>query len=149
MCQPHVVIITRIFWLLCKAEHRKDIHRAELRGREQKMNETLQDYVLEIEWLVQLAYPGENHLFMDNFKTETFINGIRDPDIKFALKVESATGDGLINSLKQALRKVMDEKEAQDCVWLLGNSLPYMENQRRSGSQQHGEACIYCRRYCG
>ncbi|GBP02819.1 hypothetical protein EVAR_71251_1 [Eumeta japonica] len=60
-------------------EHRKEIHRVELRGRVQKMNETLQDYALEIERLVQLAYPGENHPFMDNFKAKAFVIGIRDP----------------------------------------------------------------------
>ncbi|GBP06662.1 hypothetical protein EVAR_71787_1 [Eumeta japonica] len=48
------------------------------------MNETLQDYALEIKRLMKLAYPGENHPFVDNFKTEAFANGIRDPDIKLA-----------------------------------------------------------------
>ncbi|KNC21891.1 hypothetical protein FF38_13453 [Lucilia cuprina] len=43
----------------------------ELRGRVQKANETLQGFALEIERLLQLAYP--------------FVNGIRDPEIKHAV----------------------------------------------------------------
>ncbi|KNC25724.1 hypothetical protein FF38_01476 [Lucilia cuprina] len=56
--------------------------RMELRGRMQKANETLQDFALEIERLLQLAYPGEHHPFLDIFKIEAFVNGIRDPKLK-------------------------------------------------------------------
>ena len=34
---------------------------------------------------MQLTYPGENHPLIDNFKTETFVNGICSPDIKLAV----------------------------------------------------------------
>ncbi|XP_037820440.1 uncharacterized protein LOC119609656 [Lucilia sericata] len=57
----------------------------ELRGRVQKANETLQDFALEIERLIQLTYPGEHHPFLDIFKIEAFVNGIRDPEIKHAV----------------------------------------------------------------
>lgn len=63
-------------------EHKKDIYRMELRGRAQKANESLQDFAMEIERLVQLTYPGENHPFLDQFKIEAFVNGIRDPEVR-------------------------------------------------------------------
>ena len=34
---------------------------------------------------MQLTYPGENHPLGDNSKNETFVNGIRNPDIKQAV----------------------------------------------------------------
>ena len=40
---------------------------------------------MEVKRLVQLTYPGKNHLLIDNIKTESFVNGIRDPDIKLAV----------------------------------------------------------------
>ncbi|XP_075168511.1 uncharacterized protein LOC142240690 [Haematobia irritans] len=65
-------------------EHKQDIFRMELRGRVQKSNETLQDFATEVERLVLLTYPGESHPLVDRIKIETFVNGIRDPDIKCA-----------------------------------------------------------------
>ena len=53
----------------------------ELRCRAQKANESLQAFAMEVERLVQLTYPGENHPLIDNIKTESFVNGIRDSDI--------------------------------------------------------------------
>ena len=57
----------------------------ELRCRAQKANESLQAFAMEVERLVQLTYPGENHPLIDNIKTEAFVNDIRDPDIKLAV----------------------------------------------------------------
>ena len=51
----------------------------------EKANESLQAFAVEVERLVQLTYPGENHPLIDNFKTETFVNGISDTDIKLAV----------------------------------------------------------------
>ena len=34
---------------------------------------------------VRLTYPGEQRPLTDNFKTETFVNGIRGPGIKLAV----------------------------------------------------------------
>ncbi|KNC34068.1 hypothetical protein FF38_14270 [Lucilia cuprina] len=45
-------------------EHKKELYRMELRGGVQKAIETLQDFALEIERLLQLTYTGE-HQFLD------------------------------------------------------------------------------------
>ena len=65
-------------------EHKQDIFRMELRGRVQKSNDILQDFATEVERLVLLTYPGESHPLVDRMKIETFVNGIRDPEIKCA-----------------------------------------------------------------
>ena len=36
------------------------------------------------------TYSGENHPLIDNIKTETFVNGIRDNNIKLAQKTTFA-----------------------------------------------------------
>ena len=50
-----------------------------------KADESLQAFAMKIKRLVQLAYPGKNHPLIDFYKTEVFIYGIRDPDIKLAV----------------------------------------------------------------
>ncbi|XP_075157625.1 uncharacterized protein LOC142230890 [Haematobia irritans] len=50
-------------------------------------NDDDDDKVIELIWverLVLLTYPGESHPLEDRIKIETFVNGIRDPDIKCA-----------------------------------------------------------------
>ena len=48
----------------------------ELICRAQKPNESLQAAEMEVERLVQLTYPGENHPLIDNIKIEAFVRGI-------------------------------------------------------------------------
>ena len=40
---------------------------------------------MEVERLVQLAYPGEYYPLIVNFKTEVLVNGVHDPDIKLTV----------------------------------------------------------------
>ena len=49
----------------------RELYRIDLRCRAQKANESLQAFAMEVERLVQLTYPGENHLLIDNIKTAT------------------------------------------------------------------------------
>lgn len=44
-------------------EYKQDVYRMELRGRVQKLNETLQDFATEVERLTILTYPGEMRSF--------------------------------------------------------------------------------------
>ena len=57
----------------------------ELSCRAQKSNESLQAFAMKGERLVQLTDTGENHPLVDNFKTEAFGSGIRNPNIKLAI----------------------------------------------------------------
>lgn len=68
-------------------EYKQDVYRMELRGRVQKPNETLQDFATEVERLTLLTYPGESHPLVDRIKIESFVNGIRDPEVKCAVYV--------------------------------------------------------------
>ena len=66
-------------------EHKVEIYRMELSGRMQKTGESLEDFALQIERLVQLAYPGESHPLLEQIKIGAFRSGIRDPDIRCAV----------------------------------------------------------------
>ena len=61
----------------------------ELSGQMQKTCESLEDFALQIERLVQLAYPGESHPLLEQIKLRAFVSGIRDPDIRFTKKSRS------------------------------------------------------------
>uniref|UniRef100_A0A1I8Q3Y0 Peptidase A2 domain-containing protein n=1 Tax=Stomoxys calcitrans TaxID=35570 RepID=A0A1I8Q3Y0_STOCA len=68
-----------------EGEQKQDRNRMELRGRVQKLNETLQDFATEVERLVLLTNPGENHPLLDrivlqentNIIAAGYINGDR------------------------------------------------------------------------
>ena len=66
-------------------DHKRELYRMKPRCRVQKTNESLQAFAKDAEKLVQLAYPGENHSLIDNYKTEVFVCGIQDPDIKLVV----------------------------------------------------------------
>ena len=53
--------------------------------------EPLKAIAMEVERIVQRTYVRENHPLIDNFKTEAFVNGIRDPDIKLAARSTQKT----------------------------------------------------------
>ena len=48
-------------------------------------NKSLLAFEMEVESLMQLTYSGENHPLVDHLKTKAFINGIGNPDIKYAV----------------------------------------------------------------
>ena len=66
-------------------DHKREMYRKEIRCQLQNANEPLQASAMEVERLMWLTYPGENHPLIDNTKTEAFVSGIRDPDIKLAV----------------------------------------------------------------
>lgn len=65
--------------------HMKQLYRAQLRTRTQKVDETLQELESDINRLVQMAYPNGDPEFLNELGVEMFINGIRDSEVKQAL----------------------------------------------------------------
>ena len=62
-------------------EQKRELYCMELRCQEQKANDPLQAFALEVDRLVQLTYPGENHPLIDNIKIGAFV----DSEIKLAI----------------------------------------------------------------
>ena len=69
---------------------------------------------MEVERLVQLTYPGKNHPLIDNIKTETFVGGIDDPDIKLAVCSMQKTTFG---ERKRPLAQFQDHQLAKCEKW--------------------------------
>ncbi|XP_067620078.1 early endosome antigen 1-like [Eurosta solidaginis] len=66
------------------SEHRKQIYQIELQNRYQKANETLQEFVSDIERLAHLANADAPVEYTERVKIQSFINGIRDVETERA-----------------------------------------------------------------
>ena len=64
-------------------EHKRELYRMELLYRSQKANASLCNLGRKIG---AAHIPGKKHLLVNSFKTEVFVNSIRDADIKLAVR---------------------------------------------------------------
>ena len=91
--------------------HLQQVYQAQLKNKQQRPSETLQQYESEIVRLVRLAYPTAPKDFLDRLMVQTFIDGIRDIEIQQTLrlgnpkKIEDALARALeFEAAKQASR---------------------------------------------
>lgn len=68
-------------------EHLQDVHRVQLKTRQQKMGESLQELESDIERLAHLSYPTATTEFLHVITTDAFIDAIRDPELKKAVRL--------------------------------------------------------------
>ena len=68
-------------------EHIQEVHRVQLKTREQKQGETLQELAMDIERLVHLAYPTRNSDVYEETAVDAFVDAIRDSGLKKALRI--------------------------------------------------------------
>jgi len=106
------------------SEHKKQIYQMEAINRKQYATESLKEYATDIERLGHLAYAGECEDYREKLMIQTFVAGIRDPEIKkaalcfpkssfaetvaFALTQETAT---LLSKPVYKVREVQAEQE--------------------------------------
>jgi hypothetical protein len=67
----------------------KDVARSKLLDRKQNRNETYSQLALEVEKLVNHAYPGVDHETKETLATEAFLNALWDPDVKLQLRLHA------------------------------------------------------------
>lgn len=68
-------------------EHLQQVYRTQLRYREQKSSETLQQLQVDVERLANLAYSYGDQNFLNEVATEAFVNAISDRDLQQALRL--------------------------------------------------------------
>ncbi|XP_055899118.1 uncharacterized protein LOC129928518 [Biomphalaria glabrata] len=68
-------------------EHLQEVFRIQLKSRQQKSGETLQELAADIERLARLAYPLATPEFVDVIVTDAFIDGVRDAELKKAIRI--------------------------------------------------------------
>ena len=66
--------------------HKGPVHRAQLKARQQKSGESLQDFEADIARLTKASYPDASQSVLEQISTEQFVAGLRDLDIQQAVR---------------------------------------------------------------
>lgn len=77
------------------------VYHSQLRSRYQKSNESLQQFETDIARLVRLAYPGTPENVMERLAVQSFLDGLRDQEMRQALTLARPTT--LVDALTRAL----------------------------------------------
>ena len=67
--------------------HLQQVYHVQLKSRQQKSGETLQEYEADIARLLRLAYPNAPDSFYEQFAVEAFVDGLRDGETQQALRL--------------------------------------------------------------
>ncbi|KAJ8952818.1 hypothetical protein NQ318_008139 [Aromia moschata] len=101
----------------------RQVYQSQIKSRQQKSNESFQEYEADIDRLVHLAYPHAPKEFLEQIGIQTFINGLLDTEMQQDLRLGRHTtiSDALIaamefkaakeasRSYKHLVRQVFDE----------------------------------------
>ncbi|KAJ8954293.1 hypothetical protein NQ318_005876 [Aromia moschata] len=80
----------------------RQVYQSQIKSRQQRSNESLQEYEADIERLVHLAYPQAPKEFLEQIGIQTFIDGLVDTEMQQALRLGRHTTicDALIAALE-------------------------------------------------
>ncbi|KAJ8957234.1 hypothetical protein NQ318_007798 [Aromia moschata] len=80
----------------------RQVYQSQIKSRQQRSNESLQEYEADIERLVHLAYPQALKEFLEQIGIQTFIDGLVDIEMQQALRIGRHTtiSDALIAALE-------------------------------------------------
>ncbi|KAJ8962919.1 hypothetical protein NQ318_001330 [Aromia moschata] len=105
----------------------RQVYQSQIKSRQQRSNESLQEYEADIERLIHLAYPQAPKEFLEQIGIQTFIDGLVDTEMQQALRLGRHTtiSDALIAALEfkaakeasrsyKSLIKVAMQRETQD-----------------------------------
>ncbi|KAJ8957183.1 hypothetical protein NQ318_007745 [Aromia moschata] len=80
----------------------RQVYQSQIKSRQQRINESLQEYEADVERLVHLAYPQAPKEFLEQIGIQTFIDGLVDTEMQQALRLGRHTtiSDALIAALE-------------------------------------------------
>ncbi|KAJ8962299.1 hypothetical protein NQ318_018278 [Aromia moschata] len=80
----------------------RQVYQSQIKSRQQRSNESLQEYEADIERLIHLAYPQAPKEFLEQIGIQTFIDGLLDSEMQQALRLGRHTtiSDALIAALE-------------------------------------------------
>ncbi|KAJ8935361.1 hypothetical protein NQ318_021627 [Aromia moschata] len=80
----------------------RQVYQSQIKSRQQRSNESLQEYEADIERLVHLAYPQAPKEFLEQISIQTFIDGLLDTKMQQALRLGRHTtiSDALVAALE-------------------------------------------------
>ncbi|KAJ8952879.1 hypothetical protein NQ318_006495 [Aromia moschata] len=80
----------------------RQVYQSQIKSRQQRSNESLQEYEADIERLIHLAYPQAPKEFLEQIGIQTFIDGLVDTEMQQALRLGRHTtiSDALVAALE-------------------------------------------------
>ncbi|KAJ8933461.1 hypothetical protein NQ318_011284 [Aromia moschata] len=114
----------------------RQVYQSQIKSRQQKTNQSLQEYEADIERLVHLAYPQAPKEFLEQIGIQTFIDGLLDTEMQQALRLGRHTtiSDALIAALEfKAVKEAVQhderfgDRKKQEQVYLHGRHEPAEE----------------------
>ncbi|KAJ3664328.1 hypothetical protein Zmor_008509 [Zophobas morio] len=100
--QKDYTALTTALELRVGDEHLRQVFVAQLKSRIQKSSESLQEFAADVKRLVHLAYPEAPQDFQDRLAAETFVNGVRDSEVRRVLQISGfkKPSEALIRALE-------------------------------------------------
>ncbi|KAJ8943097.1 hypothetical protein NQ318_009171 [Aromia moschata] len=86
----------------------RQVYQSQIKSRQQRSNESLQEYEADVERLVHLAYPQTPKEFFEQIGIQTFIDGLVDIEMQQALRL------GRHNTISDALVAALEFKAAKE-----------------------------------
>ncbi|KAJ8946043.1 hypothetical protein NQ318_005521 [Aromia moschata] len=105
----------------------RQVYQSQIKSRQQRSNESLQEYEADIERLIHLAYPQAPKEFLEQIGIQTFIDGLLDTEMQQALRL------GRHTTISDALIAALEFKAAKEA------SRSYKTRELESGKQDTDE----------
>ncbi|KAJ8945016.1 hypothetical protein NQ318_016261 [Aromia moschata] len=96
------------------------VYQSQIKSRQQRSNESLQEYEADIERLIHLAYPQAPKEFLEQIGIQTFINGLVDTEMQQALRLGRHTtiSDALVAALEfKAAKEASRSYKSREMTW--------------------------------
>ncbi|KAJ8946222.1 hypothetical protein NQ318_013033, partial [Aromia moschata] len=112
----------------------RQVYQSQIKSRQQRSNESLQEYEADIERLIHLAYPQAPKEFLEQIGIQTFIDGLLDTEMQQALRLGRHTtiSDALIAALE-----FKAAKEASRSYKHLVRQVKFEECQRKQDTDEY------------
>ncbi|KAJ8962905.1 hypothetical protein NQ318_001316 [Aromia moschata] len=116
----------------------RQVYQSQIKSRQQRSNESLQEYEADIERLIHLAYPQAPKEFLEQIGIQTFIDGLVDTEMQQALRLGRHTtiNEWSSEELKKSQKKDSDLKLIRN--WLKNGVRPTWQEVSRYGTTIKG-----------
>ena len=119
-------ILTSALELRFGAKHLQQLHQSQLSKRCQKPGESLQEFEVDVNRLVRLAYVGASGELYDQLATDKFIAGINDKETQLSVRLgrHKSSADALIHAIEFEAAKQASHSTERTCVRVAGVEEP-------------------------
>ncbi|KAJ8913587.1 hypothetical protein NQ315_013994 [Exocentrus adspersus] len=118
------------------SKYLSQVYQNQLKSRSQGPTETLQEFSTDIERMVRLAYPEAPEEFIKQLNIQSFIDGVKDPELQQALRLGrfKTLSEAVIYGLEfEAAKNVSDEINTHQ---LLKGMMTLLEKLTNSDNKQ-------------